>query len=703
MRYEMRWRRRMPLIMQTESAECGLACLAMVLDHFGQRCDLASLRNRFSPSSQGMRLNELLACAEACELQGRALRLEMDQLRQLSCPAILHWDNQHFVVLVKVSRRGIVIHDPAAGRTTQSWAAVNRHFTGIALALTPRPTFAPQDQRRDIGLRQLLGQCHGLIPALARIFCFACVLEVFALGAPLLNQMVIDDVLVARDSSLLTLITLALLLLVAVQTLLGLLRQWAILSLSLSLNVQWSQNVFHHLLRLPIAWYEKRDTGGISARFDAVNTLQSTLTNTLLSALLDALLVLTLLAMMMSYSIKLSAIALVSALLYFLLRLVAYRPFRQATEQSWQAATRENSHFLETLQGVLSLRINAAMSARESAWLQLNIARRNAELAEQKLSMLFGVIEIALLSLSAALVLWLGATEVLEDRFTVGMLVAWLSFQGRFSSSISNLTDSLFSWLQVGVYRERLADIVLTPLEAAANLRPEPLVTSSAHVIEAHQLRFRYHPNAPWLLDNATFTLGANEIVAITGPSGCGKTTLAKLLLGLHPLESGEIILLGQRLNAQHCANVRQNVGCVLQEDRLFSGSILENITLFSQPADREWAQHCASQAQIDDHIQRLPMGYQTLLGELGGALSGGQRQRLLLARALYKRPRLLILDEATSQLDSENERLIANVLRDLHLPVLLIAHRPETLASADRVLILQQGQLLPWVNTDTP
>lgn len=191
--------------------------------------------------------------------------------------------------------------------------------------------------------------------------------------------------------------------------------------------------------------------------------------------------------------------------------------------------------------------------------------------------------------------------------------------------------------------------------------------------------------------------------MAITGPSGCGKTTLAKLLLGLHPLESGEITLLGQRLSAQHCANVRQNVGCVLQEDRLFSGSILENITLFSQPADREWAQHCASQAQIDDHIQRLPMGYQTLLGELGGALSGGQRQRLLLARALYKRPRLLILDEATSQLDSENERLIANVLRDLHLPVLLIAHRPETLASADRVLILQQGQLLPWADTDTP
>lgn len=191
-----------------------------------------------------MRLNEILACAEACDLQGRALRLEMEQIRQLTCPAILHWDNQHFVVIVKVLRKGIIIHDPAAGRLTLSWASVNRHFTGIALELTPRPQFTPQDQRRDIGLRQLLGRCHGLMPALARIFCFASVMEILALGAPLLNQMVIDDVLVARDSNLLTLIVLASLLLVATQTLLGLLRQWAILSLSLSLNVQWSQKSF---------------------------------------------------------------------------------------------------------------------------------------------------------------------------------------------------------------------------------------------------------------------------------------------------------------------------------------------------------------------------------------------------------------------------------------------------------------------------
>lgn len=415
------------------------------------------------------------------------------------------------------------------------------------------------------------------------------------------------------------------------------------------------------------------------------------------------LLVTTMLVIMLFYSVKLTAVALAAALLYFLLRLVAYRPFRQATEQSWQAATRENSHFLETLHGVLSLRINAAMQPREIAWQHLNIARRNAQLAEQKLAMLFGVIEITLMSLCTALVLWLGATEVLEDRFTVGMLVAWLSFQSRFSASISQLTDSLFSWLQIGIYRERLADIVLTSPEEAAATCPEGIATAPAAVIEARQVRFRYHPQAPWLLDGVDFTLHPGEILALTGPSGCGKTTLAKLLLGLYAFESGEIHLFGLPLSARHCASVRQTVGCVLQDDRLFSGSIMDNITLFSQPADRCRAEACARQAQIDDHIQRLPMGYHTLLGELGGALSGGQRQRLLLARALYKRPRLLILDEATSQLDQENERLISEVIRQLDLPVLLIAHRPETLASADRVLQLQHGQLVPWSAQSPP
>ncbi|CAI0865298.1 RTX-I toxin determinant B [Serratia quinivorans] len=696
------WRKRLPLIRQTESAECGVACLAMIAGWHGHRVDLPTLRARFNVSQLGMTFSQLMSCAEQLHLSGRAVQLELEELHLLSVPCILYWDMNHFTVLKRVRGQRLELHDPARGAVTMSLREANRHFTGVAMELTPTHQFAVKDQRKKIRLFDLIGKTQGLKAALGRIFCFALVLEVLALIGPLINQLVIDEVLVALDASLLTLVVIAMLLMAATQTLLELARQWATLTMAVNFNMQWTANVFHHLLRLPISWFEARNMGDISAKFDAVDTIQDTLTTTLLEAFLDVLLVVGTLTMMFFYSAKLTLVALAAALVYGLLRLCWFSTLRKAADDSWVAGTQESSHFLESLRGVLSLRVNGALTPRESVWRNLNVARRNAQLHESKLMMVYGIMQTVIGSVVGAAVLWLGASAVLAGQFSVGMLVAYMSFQGRFSSSINGLIDKLVAYRMLDVYNQRLADIVLAAREDAASQVAGGATGQSVACVwpsdrpalSLEQVSFKYAGTEREILSQVSLQIMPGEVLALVGASGCGKTTLAKLVLGLYPPTAGVIRTLGIEHRQGDYQQVRQHIGVVLQEDQLFRGSIAENMTFFSPRIDKQKLGECARLAQLEQDIEQLPMGYQTLIGEMGGTLSAGQKQRLLLARALYKQPQLLILDEATSHLDVNNETLIGQTLRQLGLPILLIAHRPETIATADRVIELAEGRI---------
>lgn len=688
------WGKKLALVRQTENAECGVACLAMIANWHGHKISLRHLRAKFGITQHGMSFSRLIECSELLNLSGRPVRLELEELDQLRTPCILHWNLNHFVVLKAVKRNKVVIHDPANGVVTLSLSEVNKHFTGIALELSPTHDFIKRDEKEQTKLSELIGKTIGLKTSLIRIFTFALVLEALALLLPMLNQIVIDEVLVGYDDNLLVLIIFAILLITAAQTLISLAKEWATITLSVNFNMQWTANIFHHLFRLPIEWFEKRDIGSISAKFEAINVIQQTLTTSAIQALIDLVLVIGTLSVMLLYSPVLSAVAVVAAVLYVVLRFLWFGAFKRAEENTWEANTQEESYFLETVRGVLSLRVNGALPWRESAWSNLNINRRNAELNELKLGMIYNTINVMIISLVSAAVLWFGANSVLSGQFTIGMLIAFLSYQARFSSSISSLIDKYFEYKMLAVYNERLADIVLTDKEQSDDFSLQSnsnvIKVESDILIDFSNITFSYGPSEPLLLSNASFQLMKEEIVALVGPSGCGKSTISKLLLGIYKPTSGCIRFFGD--SNLSIKDRRLRIGSVLQEDQLFSGSVFENITLFTNDIDEDWVVECAQKVGVHNDIEQLNMGYHTLVGEMGASLSGGQKQRILIARALYKKPQLLILDEATSSLDIQTESFVCNSFKAIGLPILMIAHRPETIASADKVLMLCGG-----------
>ncbi|MEF7616792.1 peptidase domain-containing ABC transporter [Aquincola sp. MAHUQ-54] len=691
-------RRRVPMLLQTEAAECGLACLAMVASMHGYRTDLPTLRRRFSLSLKGASMADLVRMAGDLHLNPRALRAEPEHLAGLQLPCVLHWDMNHFVVLTEVRRGVAVIHDPGQGVRRMRLAELSRHFTGIVLELTPAGGFEPKVERQPISLGRLLGRVSGLKRSLAQVFVLALVLEAFLLLSPFLLQWVVDGVLVSADRDLLITLGLGFGLLVLLQVATGAVRSWSVLVLSASLNLQWLSNVFAHLMRLPVSWFEKRHTGDVWSRFSAVQQIQKTLTTSFIEAVLDGLLVLTTLAMMALYSGTLTAIVAGAVGAYALLRWLFFRPLREATEESLVHESRKASHFLESLRGVQAIKLFNRQADRQARFMNLVVDAMNADIATRKIDLLFSVLHKLLFGLERVAVVWVGALLVMDERFTVGMLFAFIAFKEQFATRFSALIDKAVELKMLRLQGERLADIVLSAPEpeVPADL---PVRASSARV-EVDAVSFRYSDTEAEVLRNVTLTIEPGESIAIVGASGCGKTTLLKLILGIHAPQGGEVRVGGLPLSQLGLQRWRAMIGTVMQDDHLFAGSITENICFFDAAPDRAWVEECARMASVHDEIEAMPMGYHTLIGDMGAAISGGQKQRILLARALYKRPQILLLDEATSALDVDRERAVNQSIRQLELTRVIVAHRPETIASAARVVVLEQGRVTQDLRT---
>ena len=685
--------------LQTESSECGLACLAMVAGHYGYHTDLADLRRQFSISLKGATLALLMRHATAMQLSSRPLRLELEELGELALPCILHWNLNHFVVLKKVTKslRGkitLVLLDPAVGERKVSLEEASQHFTGVALELTPSASFKPKDVRKQIAIRDLTGHIVGLRRALVQVILLALALEIFAIASPLFNQFVVDEVIVSGDRELLTVLVFGFALLMVTQTAISLARSWFLMRWSMDIGYQWSGRVFAHLIRLPVSYFEKRHLGDVVSRFGSIGAIQGTLTSLFVESALDGLMALLALGMMLLYSPKLTAIVAVGVVLYAILRWVSYQPFREASQERLVLSSKESSHFLESIRAITPLKLYGREEERQARWQNLKMDVQNRDIKTQKMSILFKVSNTAISGVQGLALFYIGAGLVMQNALSVGMLLAFSSYAGTFSGRIFSLIDLFINLKMLSLHSERLADIVLEETEQdPSTAQPETDLSRLITNIELRNLKFRYAEGEPWVLNGINLTIPAGQSIALVGPSGCGKTTLCKIILGLLKPTEGEVLLDGIPIKQLGLAQYRQLVGTVMQDDVLLAGSIQDNISFFDANTKAEQAQQCAKQAAIHDEIAAMPMGYQTLVGDMGSSLSGGQKQRVLLARALYKQPKILALDEATSHLDINNEHKVNQALANLKLTRIMVAHRPETINAAERVVALQGGQ----------
>jgi len=679
---------RLPLIFQTEAAECGLACLAMIAGYHGNHSDLLALRGRFSVSMRGTTLAHILRFADRLGLSGRPLRIELEDLPYLKTPCILHWDMHHFVVLKAAGKKHMVLHDPALGVRKMSYAQASGHFTGVALELTPTPAFTVTDTSAPLRLRDLTGRIAGIKSALAQIFALAAALELFAIISPLFLQLAIDKVVAAGNRDLLVTLGIGFMLLVGLQAALGALRSWTTLYFGTAVKLQWYANLFAHLVRLPVSFFEKRYFGDIMSRFESAENIQRTLTNNFIEALLDGIISLLMLGVMFLYSRKLALVVLLSVVLYALLRNIAYRRLRGTMEEQIISMAKQQTHFIETLRGIRTIKVFGREDSRKTRWMNLLVDSTNAQVATEKLNIIFKSANILIFGVQSVAIIWLGILLVLRGGFTVGMLFAFVAYEEQFKARITVLVDRMFEFRMLSLQVQRLADVVQAKPES--NLLDGPPDAPVEPFIEVKSVFFRYSDADPWLLENVDLRIEPGECVAVVGPSGAGKSTLLKLMAGLLQPQAGDVIIGGHSVCTSR-ASVLGKVGFVLQDDSLFAGSISDNISFASDVADMARVEECARLACLHDEIMAMPMGYGTLIGDMGNALSGGQQQRLLLARALYQHPSILILDEATSHLDIATEQRIAAMLAELHITRVFAAHRPDTVAIADRVVAISK------------
>jgi ATP-binding cassette subfamily B protein RaxB len=685
--------RRLPDLRQAEAAECGLACLAMVARFHGRRLDLNGLRRAHPVSLKGMTLKMLMGTAQNLGLASRPLRLDMAQLAQLRLPAILHWDMSHFVVLAACDRRSMTIHDPAQGVRRTTLAEASRHFTGVALELTPEHGFTAAPMRRRFSLRDAVGPVSGLSSALAQTLILSLILQLYVLAAPLFMQLVVDQAILQNDAKLVPTLAAGFGLFLSLNCGATLLRAQLLAFINARLGFQMGAQLFRHLLSLPMSYFEKRHVGDLVSRFGSIEPIRRLLAEGLITALIDGMMALLTAAMILLFAPALAAVVAIAFLAYLALRLAFYRLLRARVLDGVVAHARENASFLETVRAIQSIRIFGRETERGAVWLNRYADSVQADIAVSRLRTSFTALNDLLFGIENIVVVSLGAQAVLADRMTIGMLFAFVAYKQQFVTKASRLIEQAIEFRMLDLHLERLCDIAHADPDTACGKGSLSERAIQGH-LEVRNLSFRYAPGEPFVFENISFKIPAGDYVAITGPSGGGKTTLLKVILGLLPASSGDILVDGIPLAVLGTEAFRAHVGVVMQDDQLMSGTIADNICFFDERSDLEHMMQCAERACVHDDIMHMPMAYNSLIGDAGSSLSGGQRQRVLLARALYRRPRMMFLDEGTSNLDVVTEARVTQAIGALPMTRVVIAHRPETINAASRVLVVDTGRV---------
>lgn len=688
---------RFPFVKQQSRADCGVACLVMIGRYWGKQFSIPQLRPLSNVDRDGASLLGLVTAAESIGFSTRPVKGSLESLAKQPLPAIAHWEGNHYIVVYAITRRSVTVSDPAFGRRKFSRAQFQQGWTGYTLLLQPTQAFkhTPEAQTDLWRFVELL-KPYGWV--FVEVLLASLLIQVFGLCTPIFTQILLDRVVVERSPSTFFAAGTGLLIFSLFGLLMRSLRRYLLFHTANRVDLSLAVGFIAHAFRLPQRYFDTRYVGDITSRVSENRTIRRFLSSDAVLTLIDLLMVFVYFGLMFWYSWQL---ALTAAVLFPVLAVVTLitTPFlKRMSREIFNAKTKEGNYLIEALTGVTTIKSLGIERIVRWRWEELfnQSIRTNfsGQILRERLTLVNDVLE----NTGTRLIFLFGVWQVINDQLSIGQLFAFNMLLGNVFSPFERLISLWNDFQEVVIAVERLNDVLNTPPEEDEQMLRMPSLPPIRGHIMFQQVTFRYNVESDRnTLENISFEVLPGQTVAIVGRSGSGKTTLAKLLLGLYPVTNGRIFIDGYDLTAITKASLRPQIGVVDQETFLFGGTIRENISLAHPSATPENIREAARQAGADLFINELPLKYETPIGEGGGMISGGQRQRLAIARALLGNPRLLILDEATSSLDTESEHIIQTNLNTIlkDRTTLVIAHRLSTIRNADLILVLDRGILI--------
>jgi ATP-binding cassette, subfamily B, bacterial len=690
-------RRRTPVVLQMTVSDCGPACLASILRYHGRHTELEECRRRIGLGRDGVTARTIVTVAHSFGLRVRAYSVGPLSVEHLMLPAIAHWEDAHFVVIERFTETHVEIVDPALGRRRITRAEFGQGLGGVVLIFEPGPAFEQHDagprHRRFALPARLRGWIAGCRAMLIAALAASLALQLLGLALPIASAVVIDRIVAPRDAGLLPILGVAIIALTLTHFVIKHVRGIVLIRLQTRIDGEIMRGLFGHLLSLPLPFFQQRTGGDVMQRLASSIVIRELITTQALGAVLDGGFMFVYLVVLITANATLGVLVTGLGLAQAALLLSTHGRSHRLRQRHLLAQSKSQSILFETLGGIATVKATGSEERVFDAWSQRFSAEIAIDAEQNRLDALVENATTTLRVLAPLVLVWIGAHQVLDGTLTLGAMVALQTLAMAFLTPLGGLVASLQRLQSVGAHLERLRDVLDAPPEQVRRARRgTPRLSGRT---ELRSIAYRYDPNSPLVLRDISLTIEPGQKIALVGRSGSGKSTLGMLLLGLYPPTEGEILYDEVPLADLDLRDLRTRFGVVLQEPFIFGDSIRRNIAGNEPSMPLERVARAARVAAFDDDVDRMPMRYETRLGDRGGGLSGGQRQRLAIARAVARDPALLLFDEATSHLDVLTEHRVDSNLDGLSCTRIVIAHRVSTVRNADLILVLEAGEII--------
>lgn len=688
---------RVPVILQSEMSECGLAVIAMISSFYGRQMAMREIRQQYTVARDGMSLFQVIKICEEIGLACRPLQLDLDQMKELRTPAILFWNKMHFVVLESVTSKGIHIVDPGVGRRYYTWEDALPLFSNIALEVIPGLKFQRKSEKEyadSMGFYTILSNNIWLLRYLIPLLILSIIVQLSSIAAPKLLSLTIDEVVAKNDEDFLYL----LMYIFGGLFFFKVAASWIHASLNLRLRVAITQDlstgVIAWLLRLPTAFFDRRAPADILRRTQAIDNAHIQFTAGWLDIGIDGFFAIVFVILMALINTKLAGLTLFLCFMFFIFRLLMLPVIAKEHNDSIDAETKRNTTLFNAIQSVETMKLYGYESAKLADWANHQAATEKARASVQLRQAMNGIIHTSISHTHTLMISALGAIAIMKGENSVGDLFAFVLYKDMFMGNVLMVLDRYMNLKLVKVELSRAEDIINEPQELVEAQHYKSSLITSRDIIQSIEISsglFRYSSFDRPILENAQFLANNTETVAIYGTSGSGKSTLLKILAGFYHLESGRLKVNGIPMRNFGLKNYRQRVAYVTANDEIIDANVIDNITMNDDHFNGPHLQACVEQAGLLDSILMLANGFNTLIGQTGVHLSSGQKQRLLIARALYRKPDVLLFDEPTSHLDSEARDIIIETIRSLSMLCIVVTHDPVMVAACDKVYRMSQ------------